>query len=185
MATSKLKAQLTASVAQATAKGTTKVVAVNPAPPLSVDKAKVDRVAGKLSKEQAIPDIDQFPMLTEPDYVELLSNFHRLTIVKRFVEKQLELIKGEVEIGLMASDVTAVRWQDCVLKQGRGRTADKLSATRLVELGVAVETIAEATTEGREYTFPQIVLPKDGKLPQTLAELEAYLPEGWEQGAGY
>lgn len=128
----------------------------------------------------AIPGFAEFDMLSEPKYVGLVNHKAKLDQIKRYVEKQLKLVNPEVEIGLMAEGVKAANFGGFVLKHGSGRSPDKISATKLVELGVDVDVIARATVEGKSYTYAMTVFPKDGVMPTTMAEIEAMLPEDWQ-----
>lgn len=143
-------------------------------------KEKIQAAVDKKKGADEIPPITQFEMMSDPDFLGKLKLKRKLDMAKHYCEAQLKLINPEIEIGLIASDVKGVRWDGCLLKQGNGRSPDRISATRLVELGVPIDTIAAATVEGKTFTFPQIVPPKDAAKITTWAELESMMPDGWQ-----
>lgn len=131
----------------------------------------------KLAKD-VIPDNTQLEMTADAAWVEKVDLKRRLDAVVKWAEAKRKELAQDIEIALISEGVEAVRWDGCLVKQGKGRTADKLSPTRLVELGVSIDVIAQATEEGKPYTFAQIVVPKGEQvLPSTWAELEAMVPE--------
>ncbi len=133
-------------------------------------------------KSALIPKAESFELMDD-EWKAAVERKEVLDRVKRYVEKELEALKqdGVIEAMLMAEGVEAVTYHGWVVKRSNGRTADSISATKLVELGVDPDLILKATVPGKPYTYPQIVRPKDDKAPiTTWDELEAALPpEAW------
>lgn len=141
-----------------------------------------EKIKAKVAKETGtiIPAIDKFEMLADPEMMDKIQLKRDLDVAKAWIEKRLKEIGPEIETALMAEDVDGVMWDGCLVKIGKGRTGDKVSTTRLVELGVAIDIIAAATEEGKPYTFAQIVRPKGSPLPTTWEEVQALIPGDWQ-----
>lgn len=118
----------------------------------------------KLGKDAPPPSYLEFDLLNSPEFRNLVERKRAADAQKKAAEGELALIGPEIEALLTASEVDKVAYDEgWQVKIGRGRAADKLVATRLVELGVAIDVIAAATEEGRPYTFAQLVPPPKPK----------------------
>lgn len=129
----------------------------------------------KLEGATPPPSNQEFDLLGSPEFDALAAEAQRIQEMSRTVEafKGKGSVPGyefnggqkDIEAMLTASDVEAVLWRDgYVVKIGKGRSADTISATKLVEQGVSLDIIAAATVEGKPYTYAQIVAPKAPKV---------------------
>lgn len=120
-----------------------------------------EALKAKLESSAPPPRYEAYPLLNSPEFNELVTEKATLDIQKKVAEERLKEIGPEIEAMLMGAGVDAVGWgEGFTVKIGRGRAADKIVPTRLLEAGVTVEQIAAATEEGKPYTFAQIVTPK-------------------------
>lgn len=131
-------------------------------------------LAAKLAKDTPPPSYTQFDLLNSPEFEALAAEQRRIARASQEVEcfKGKNKLPGyeypggqkDIEAMLTACDVERVMWRDgYVVKLTQGKSADSISATRLVELGVSLDVIAAATVEGTAWTSVQIVAPKEGK----------------------
>lgn len=120
-------------------------------------KAKLEKIAA----EAAVRDYREYPLLTDPEFEALAREKDALDTVKKVTEERLKAVNKDLEAYLTGAEAEKVNlWDGLKLKIGHGATASKISATRLLELGVALETILAATEGGTPYTFAQIERPK-------------------------
>lgn len=118
----------------------------------------------KLQADAPPPDYRKFDLLNSPEFRALVQQKQFYDAQKKSAEDKLKEIGPEIEAMLTASEVDKVTYEDgWQVKIGRGRAADKIVATKLIELGVSVDVLAAATEEGKPYTFAQLVAPKKGK----------------------
>lgn len=97
------------------------------------------------------------------DFERLVDEKIDLDRQKKIIEDRLKQIGPELEATLMAEGVERVAYRDGItVKIGKGRAPSKIVAAKLLEQGVAADIIAAATVDGAEYTFAQVVIPKDG-----------------------
>ncbi len=145
-------------------------------------KAKIEQEKGRGD----VPLASRYEMTAEAEWQDAVARYEVLKRIVKYAEGEIDKMKGDIELPLIAEGVDAVLMpQGWVVKRGSGRTASKISATRLVELGVSVDLIAEATEEGREYTYAQVVVPKDKAHPiRTWDDLMAAMPAEAREGVG-
>lgn len=131
-------------------------------------------LAAKIEKDTPPPSYKDFDLLNSPEFDELAEEQRRVAQMSREVEcfKGKGKVEGyaypggqkDIEAMLLGSGVERVLWKDgYIVKTTSGKSADTISATRLLELGVSMDTIAAATVEGTVWTSVQMVAPRAGK----------------------
>lgn len=128
-------------------------------------------LAAKLAKDNPPPSYQTFDLLNSPEFKELADQ----AIIVAQMSKRVEAFKGkgkiegwefnggqrDLEAMITASEAEKVGYENgFVIKLTRGQSAPSVSATRLVELGVSLDIIAEATVDGTPWTSVQVVAPK-------------------------
>lgn len=124
----------------------------------------VAALEAKLAKDTPPPSYEGYDLLNSPEFKVMCDRKILLDAQKKATEEELKALSSDIESLLTAEGVEKVLYRDGYqVKIGRGKSPDKLSATRLVEQGVSLDVIANATEEGKPYTFAQIVAPKAAK----------------------
>lgn len=126
-------------------------------------REKLEKLSAQVSGgvgSSGITGYETFDLLKESDFAEMVERKIAADKVKKEAEAELELVKGEIEAYMAAVDQTKVGFGRLVVERRSGTTASAISATKLLEQGVSVDQIAEATTPGRQYTFIQITDPQ-------------------------
>lgn len=131
-------------------------------------------LTAKLAKDAPPPPYTQFDLLNSPEFKELADT----AIIIAQMSKRVEAFKGkgkiegwefnggqkDLEAMITASEAEKVGYENgFVIKLTHGQSASSISATRLVELGVSLDIIAQATVDGVAWTSVQVVAPKEGK----------------------
>lgn len=118
----------------------------------------------KLAKDAPPPSYRDYELMNTDEFIMIVDEKIALDAQKKIIEDRLKAIGPDIEAYLTAESVDKVLYEGGFqVKIGRGRGADKIEATKLVEQGVPIDVIAAATVEGKPYTFAQVVPPKAEK----------------------
>jgi len=92
-------------------------------------------------------------------FTQLVEKKQELDAMEKLVEREKKWVGDQLLLALGCSGEERVKVLDgnYVLKVGNGRSASKIEPTKLLEQGVTVEQIQQATTEGKPYSFAQII----------------------------
>jgi hypothetical protein len=126
----------------------------------TMTKAALEKAAADL----AVKPYTEYPLLTDPEFKTMAEEFNLLCIRIGVDENRKKALSKDLEAYLTSAEAPKVElWAGLKLKIGNGRSASTISATKLLELGVPLETIQAATVEGTPYTYAQIERPKAQK----------------------
>lgn len=118
----------------------------------------------KATAELAVKPYTEYPLLTDPEFQSMAEEFDVLCIRIGRDEERKKMLSKDLEAYLTSAEAPKVElWDGLKLKIGNGRTASSVSVTKLLELGVPLTTIQEATVDGKPYTFCQIERPRAKK----------------------
>jgi hypothetical protein len=126
-------------------------------------KAGHPSVAASMAKLDIVPDWDQLPELKELSFDELAEKRQKLYDEIEFRKSKMKELDEEISAALAVAGTEKVIWEGRPVQIVHSRSGSKIVGEKLLMLGVAADTIAQATEEGKPYEYVLFGRPKDKK----------------------
>lgn len=120
-------------------------------------------VAASMAKLDIVPDWDQLPELKELSFDELAEKRQKLYYEIEFRKSKMKELDEEISAALAVAGTEKVIWEGRPVQIVHSRSGSKIVGEKLLMLGVAADTIAQATEEGKPYEYVLFGRPKDKK----------------------
>lgn len=106
-----------------------------------------------MAKLDIVPDWDQLPELKELDFDSMAERRQKLYDEIEFRKAKMKELDEEISAALAVAGTEKVIWQDRPVQIVHSRSGSKIVGEKLLMLGVPADTIAQATEEGKEYSY--------------------------------
>lgn len=113
----------------------------------------------KKSSPAAISDLgvvlgwDTYPELVQLNFGQLVERRTQLKDEIEFRKRKMDDLDQEIQALLAVAGTEKVTWEDRPVQIVHSKSGDKISAQKLLLAGVPAQTIADATEQGKAYSY--------------------------------
>jgi hypothetical protein len=100
-----------------------------------------------------VPVWESYPELVDMGFGALVEKRTQLKDEMEFRKKKIEEIDLEIQAYMTIAGAEKVTWEDRPVQVVHSRSGSKIVAEKLLMAGVAAQTIADATEEGKPYQY--------------------------------